>query len=82
MVVDKVDINGIAVCEAKNNPPIPADHNRPESLAVLGHRMQPKSRRVHVGRIGGNIKARKHALHLGDKVRPDSAAIVALEQPL
>src|SRR5712672_3537134 len=49
MIVDKVDINGLAVLEPENDPPVRSHGHRPIALEVARQGMEPERRNVHLG---------------------------------
>jgi hypothetical protein len=81
MVVEKVNIVGVAALETENHSPVPADDHGPEALPVASHRMQTEAWHIHVTRRGGGIKAGKHARYLCYKVRPYPTAIALFKKP-
>jgi len=48
MIIKKIDIVGIAIFEAKNDPPVSAGSNCPKALEVTLHWMQSKTGSFHI----------------------------------
>jgi hypothetical protein len=76
MVVEKVNIAGVAALETENHPPVPANDHGPEALPVTGRRMQPEAWRIHV--IGEKTRRRHAADVLLPLVRPPLSHSVRL----
>jgi hypothetical protein len=82
VVVDKVNVAGIAIFEPEYHSPIAVYDHGPKSLAIAGHRMQAKPRRIHVQRLGGGVETRQHTLDLTHEVGAYLASVAALKKPL
>jgi hypothetical protein len=56
MIVDQIDIMGVAVFQAKDDAPVGRNPNGPESMQISRQRMQAETRQVHVRRPGGDVE--------------------------
>ena len=66
MVVEVVDINSIAVVEAKCHSPVPGDRDRIVPLQTALQRVQPETRNIHPFRARTSIKGGEDAQELRD----------------
>src|SRR6185437_3907318 len=74
MVIDIIDVYGIAIFKAKRYPPIRGNPDRPMAFALSFERMQPKARKIHVARSNGMIQCRQNVpkpvdMRSGDALR-------------
>ena len=56
MVIDVVNVQDIAIGDAKNHMPVRANGHRPQPSEFAFERMQPKPWQVHVRNIARGIK--------------------------
>ena len=80
MVVDQVDVMGMAGIEAENDTPISSDSHSPKPGQIALERMQPEPRQVHLSDLIGLIETRENALNLVNLIRPELAPIALLVQ--
>jgi hypothetical protein len=81
MVVDQIDIMGVAGIEAENDAPVGPDGHGPEPGQITLERMQPETGEIHLADLVGFIEARENALDLVHLVRPELASIASLVEP-
>jgi hypothetical protein len=79
VVVRKVDIKGIALVEAEDDPPVPrvVTLQNPLRSPFNGWRCQP-----HVTRLLGRIEGGEHVRDLFDLAGGNAAAVVVFKQAL
>jgi hypothetical protein len=82
MVVEQIDIEGIAIFEAENDAPVGGYLNRPEAFQLALERVEPEAWGVHVSHSRRDVQAAQDAADLGHVLRPDTAAIALLEEAL
>jgi hypothetical protein len=83
VVVRKVDIKGIALVEAEDDPPVPGDGDAPKSLEVTLQRVEvPAGKQPHVTRLLGRIEGGEHVRDLFDLAGGNAAAVVVFKQAL
>lgn len=84
MVVNQVDVNVVAVLEAKDDPQGVRDVDRPESVKIALERMQAVAGDVHLSGMAGAIKQLQNAgdaAHMGLRQSAAVAGPVVEPQP-
>jgi hypothetical protein len=81
MIVDQIDVMGVASIEVENDTPVGPDGHGPEAGQVALERMQPETGQVHLADLIRLIETRENALDLVDLIRPELAPIALLVQP-
>jgi hypothetical protein len=76
MVVDQINIDGVASIEAKDDPPISRDGDRPEALQGALQRVQPQSREIHLSGHCCHIEAGKYSRNFVDDGRLQTSPFV------
>ena len=66
MVIDIINVQGVAVREAEYHAPVCSDRHRPETLPVAFERTQAKPRQAHILCRGGSIQPRENVTQLFD----------------
>ena len=69
MIVDQIDVEGISILKAKDDPPVAGHSHAPKSLKVASERMEAKAVNTHILGLLGDIEARQDALDSADQVR-------------
>jgi hypothetical protein len=82
MIVDKIDIEGVALVETKNNPPVTADRDAPETFKIATQPVQAEARDVHIVDGPGGVQTAQQEDDLLHQIGSQFAAIVVLEQSL
>ena len=80
MIIEEIDIEGIAVLETENDPSVAADRDAPEALEIAAQAMQTHALDVHVVNRNGGIQAEEQAGYLIDQIGPQLASVIVLEQ--
>jgi len=80
MIIDEIDIEGVAFLETEYDPPIAADGDAPEAFQIAAQAMQAEALDVHVVNRDGGIQAAEQADDLLDQIGPQLAAVVMLEE--
>lgn len=83
MIVCQVDIEDVALFEAKHDSPISSDSDTPQSLEVAFQGVKPPAgKQRHVARFLGGIECGEHIRDLLDLIGRDAAAIISFEETL
>ena len=80
MVVDQVHIDGFAVDEAKDDPPIGGNAHTPITTHVAGHWMQAITGPVQVAGLPRRIQVGQHAADAPEMLGIQQTSVVALVQ--
>ena len=82
MVIEEIDIEGVAVLEPENDSPIPANSHGPEARQSAFEPMQTITGNAErLGRLGG-VQAGENPLDFAAQSRSDPAWIAILIEPL
>jgi hypothetical protein len=81
MIVDQIDVVGVAAIEAEDSTPVGSYGHSPEPGQVALERVQPETGQVHLADLVSFIETRENALDLVDLIRPELAPIAFLIQP-
>jgi len=82
VVIEEIDIEGVAILEAENDSPVPAYSHGPKALQVTFEPVQAKTRNVErLGRFGC-VERRENTLHFATQRGIDPARIAAFVEPL
>lgn len=81
MIVDQIDIGGVALLESENDPPIRPHRNRPETFQVAFERMQAEARKIHVIGRFCPVQDEKDVFDFLRQIGADALALAILEQP-
>ncbi len=73
MVVDQVDVVGIAIFEAEDHPPVSGNRYAPVPLQVALQRVKPVAGQVEVRGLAGIVKVRQGERDAARQVRTHSA---------
>ena len=76
MVIDQVNIRGIALFEAENDAPVGTDGDAPITRELAFQRVQPKARQIELLRACRHIEPGQHARDLICMLRVHLAPIV------
>jgi len=76
MVIEQIDIGGVALLEAKNDPPVGANGDAPIAGEVASQRVQPPARQIKVARLRRLVETRQHARDLVGVLNIHLAAVV------
>lgn len=82
MIIDEIDIEGVAVLEAEDQTPVAAHAHRPEATQLPCQRVQDEPRQVHVLDLRGPLQPGQDApdaLHL---LRTDLARVAPFDEAL
>ena len=60
MVINIVNVAGVTVGKAENNPPVSAHRHRPKTFQRPSERMQPQAGEVHVCNGAHGVQAREN----------------------
>ena len=82
MVVDQVDVVGIAIFEAEDHPPVAGNRDAPVPLQSALQRVKPVAGQVEVRGLAGIVKVRQGERDAVRQVRIHSARIAALVHAL
>jgi hypothetical protein len=80
MIIDRIDIAGMAALEAKDDAPVARDRHRPIPPELALERMEPKARQTHIADLDRGIEARKDSPDLVGMFRRNPASVVVLEE--
>jgi hypothetical protein len=69
MVVNQIDIEGVTILEAENDPPVSPYGNAPELLEITFQTMEFKSGQVQVFRLSRPIQNEKDVFHFFEVIR-------------
>jgi hypothetical protein len=76
MIVDQIEIERVAVLEAKNQPPIASDGNAPEAFKIALERVQPPTgHHIHFLNGFGRIQGGQNILDLVHLISRKPAAL-------
>jgi len=81
MIINQLNIKGVAILESENDPPVGTNGNRLESFAVTFEFMQPIAGKVEGLRRFRGIERGQNIFNSVDEVSPDVAAVALLEKP-
>ena len=56
MVIDIINVLGVALDETENDPPVSPNGHGPKTLHLAFELVQPKTRHVHMGNSWGGVK--------------------------
>ena len=71
MIVNVVNIVGVALLETEDDAPVRPDSNAPEVFKIALQAMQPEAGQVHVFRLAGSIEDGEDIFYFIDMVRTD-----------
>jgi hypothetical protein len=81
VVVDQINIVGVAFLKAENDAPVCPDGNAPEIVTITLQAMQSEARQVHVLRPSSAVQNRKDVLRLLDLISPNTFGFPIFKQP-
>lgn len=81
MVVEKIDVKGVAFFEPKYDPPVAADCDAPETFQVAAEPVQSEALRIHVFYRARHIEAGQDTVDFVGEIGRQLAPVIALEQP-
>jgi hypothetical protein len=81
VVIDQINIRGVALLKAKNNPPVGAYRDAPISGQVASQRMQAEAGQVELIRFRRLVEARQHAGDFVRMLRVQLAPVVVFIKP-
>jgi hypothetical protein len=82
MVVEQIDIEGIASLEAEDDAPVTGDLDGPEAFQLAPERVEPEAGGIDIGHGRRSIQTAQDTPDLAHMVRPDAAPVSQLEQTL
>jgi hypothetical protein len=82
MVVDIINVLGVAVIEAENNPPVRSNGDGVETFQLTFQRVQLKPRQIHVCNRVGSGKPRQNVAKLAHVFSVHVARVVILMKAL
>jgi hypothetical protein len=82
VVVQIVNIDGIAFLEAENDSPVRPNRHRPEARVIAFQRVEPKAGQSHILRRSGHIQPRENVPHSFAVISANSALVAPLEKLL
>jgi hypothetical protein len=83
VVVGQIDIKGVALPEAENDPPVPRDRDALQALEVALQRVEPPAgKQAYVARFLGRIERGEHVRDLLGLAGGNATAVVVFEQAL
>src|SRR5579883_2190349 len=80
VVIHQINIEGVAVFEAENNPPVRTHGHGPKTLAIAGQRVKPERRQIHVLNPRGCCEQAEDVFDTLDMLRVDAFAVALLIQ--
>lgn len=83
MIVNQIDIDGVAVCEAEDDPPVPGDGHRPEPFKIAFEGVESEARDVHLAWVTCPIEQKQDARdppNIGLRPQPRVARLVVQVQ--
>ena len=80
MIIDIINVIGMAVLKAKNHAPVRAYRHRPIGFQFAFELVQPESWQVHIGNRKGGIEPCQNITQLDCMFRHNAARIVVLMQ--
>jgi hypothetical protein len=81
VVVEEIDVESVAVLEAENDSPVPADRHGPEAPQLAFEWVQAKTRNVEGLSRSGGVQRRENTLDLTAQRRVDPARIAIFVEP-
>ncbi|HZA66292.1 MAG TPA: hypothetical protein VE592_05040, partial [Geminicoccaceae bacterium] len=82
MVVEQIDIEGIAILETEDDAPVRGDLDRKEAFQFALERVEPEAGGIHVGHSRRGVQPAQDTPNLGGLVGSDAAAVALLEETL
>lgn len=82
MVVNELDIVGIAILEPENNAPITGHLHAPKAFQLAFQRMQVPARPIEVAWLLRNIQEEQNILHGRKMIRSHLTFVVTFIEPL
>jgi hypothetical protein len=82
MVVEQIEIEGIASLAAQDDAPVTGDLDGPEAVQLALERVEPEAGGIDIGHGRRSIQTAQDTPNLGHLVRPDAAAVALLEETL
>ena len=81
MVVDEIDVEGVAVFEPENQPPVSGDGHAPRTFQLTLQRMQtPAGEQRDVGRLLGRIDGGENVGDLLRLIRRQSGGVIRFKE--
>lgn len=78
MVIDIINIHGIALDEPENHSPVRANCHGPKSFQLALKRMKTEARQVHISWRGRSIKTRENIAQMLRVLAIDAPLVVVL----
>ena len=82
MVIDQIDIVGVAGFKAKDHAPIPANRDAPESFQSPTQAMKAKSWQIQIAGVARPVENKEHAFEPFCLIGAHAAVIVFKKQSL
>jgi hypothetical protein len=76
VVIDQIDIRGVALLETENDAPVGTDGDAPITRELAFQRVQPKARQIELLRACRHIEPGQHARNLICMLRVHLAPVV------
>jgi hypothetical protein len=81
MIINQIDIIGVASFKTEGDTPVGADSDGPEACQAAPKRVKPKAGQVHMADLGGFIETGENALYLVNLIGLEMAALASLIEP-
>ncbi len=81
MIIDKIDVESVAIFKPENDPPIRADSHREKALPFPLEVMQAKGRQVHAFNLLRRVQGGKNEPNSLQHIRRQFTAFVILKEP-
>jgi hypothetical protein len=56
VVIDQINVGGVAIIETENDPPVGAHRNGPKAFELAGERVEPEGWKIHVFDLSGRVR--------------------------
>jgi hypothetical protein len=81
VIVDQINIVGVALLKPKYDPPIRPDGNAPETSKIACKTVQSEAGQIHVFRLFGAIENGEDVFNLLQLIRADALSLVVFKEP-